>query len=67
MTAGEEVLAHWPELVVTARIDTVYCLCGAEFRGQPATATSPTAQWADHVARRLWAVGLLLIVEPTGV
>jgi hypothetical protein len=45
----EFIHAHWPELIMTAHTDTVFCACGAQFADGEGLDPAPE-QWAAHLA-----------------
>lgn len=47
MIDADVIYAHWPERVVSAYAEVVYCTCGQEFRADDLVATEA---WAAHLA-----------------
>jgi hypothetical protein len=54
---AEDVHAHWPEQMLTAHAESVYCSCGAEFRS---SIERTDELWAAHVAKELAARARIL-------
>lgn len=42
---------HWPELIITAKQDVVFCSCGERFAEEPDFV--PMDEWASHVASEI--------------
>lgn len=52
MIDADFIYAHWPERVISAYAEVVFCTCGAEFRDADLVATEA---WADHLAAEVTA------------